>query len=245
MNNYTDLAIRSYNNNRYCFTDFLSLAEYSDLLNERNSFNGVKFESFGGYLDAERVMVRFGSEEELGYTEEFPIVCIRISFANKKFAKVCTHRDYLGSLMGLGLERKCFGDIICDDEGAYVFVHEKNSEYVLDNLTSVGRNTIICKKIDELPEEVSKGHTKEVMVQAASMRVDGIAAHVYHLSRKDIIPYFYDKRIAINGRIVENNDKQLAEGDVVSVRGFGKFKVSEVCGLSKKGKQNIKVEVFI
>lgn len=245
MNNYIDLALRAYNNNRYCFTDFLSIAEFSDLEAQRLSFSGVKYQSFGGYDGAERIIVRFGNPDELGYEEEFPIICIRIKFANKKFAVSCSHRDYLGSLMGLGLERKCFGDIICDEEGAYVFVHEKNAEYVIDNLTSVGRNTVMVSAVDKVPEHVISARTKELLVQAASMRVDGIAAHVFHLSRKDIIPYFFEKKIAVNGRIVENNDKQLAEGDVVSVRGFGKFKISEICGLSKKGKQNIKVDVFI
>jgi len=245
MNNYKDLALRAYNNNRYYFTDFLSLSEYTELESERGSFSGVTYKSFGGYPDAERVMIRFGNENELGYIEDFPIVCIRITFANKKFASSCSHRDYLGSLMGLGLERKCFGDIICDDEGAYVFVEEKNAEYVIDSLSSVGRNIVKLSIIDELPEEIKKGKTKEVLIQAASMRVDGIAAHVYHLSRKDIIPYFFEKKVAVNGKIVENNDKQLNQGDIVSLRGFGKFKVSEICNISKKGKQNIKVEIFV
>lgn len=245
MNNYTDLARRAYNNNRFYFTDFLSLADFSELEAERSSFGGAQYEAFGGYPEAERVIVRFGNPEELGYTEDFPVKCLRIGFANKKFAKECSHRDYLGSLMGLGLERKCFGDIICDSEGAYVFVHEKNASYVVDSLTSVGRNTVIITEVDGLPSEAVSSRTKEALIQVASLRVDGIAAHVYHLSRKDIIPYFFEKKVAVNGRIVENNDKQLSEGDLVSVRGYGKFKVSEICGLSKKGKQNIKIELFV
>lgn len=244
MNNYADLALRAYNNNRYAFTHFLSLAEFSDLESERTLFPGVKYLAFGGYPDAERVMVRFGNYDELQYDEKFPIVCIRIKFANKKFAVSCNHRDYLGALMGLGLERKCFGDIICDEAGAYVFVHENNADYVLSELTSVGRNVVTVAVVDGIPEDVIKGSTKEILVQAASMRVDGIAAHVFHLSRKDIIPYFFDKKVAVNGRITENNDKQIAEGDLVSVRGFGKFRVSEVCGLSKKGKQNLRIDVY-
>lgn len=245
MNNYKDLALASYNKNRYTFTDFLSIAEFTDLESERSKFSGTEYTPYGGYLEAERVVVRFGNEKDFGYTEEFPIKCLRIAFVNKKFASKCIHRDYLGSLMGLGLERKCFGDIICDDEGAYLFVLEKNAEYVLDNLTSVGRNIVTCKLVDELPESLINGRTKEVLIQAASMRVDGIASHVFHLSRKDIIPYFFEKKVAVNGRIVENNDKQLKEGDVVSVRGFGKFNIARVSGVSKKGKQNITVNVFV
>lgn len=244
MNNYVDLALRAYNNNRFCFTDFLSFADFTDLESERASFNGVKYQVSGGYDDAERVMVRFGNPDELGYEEDFPIVCIRIKFANKKFAVSCNHRDYLGSLMGLGLERKCFGDIICDDEGAYVFVQEKNASYVIDNLTSVGRNVVIVNAVDNIPVDVIKGSSQDVLIQVASLRIDGIAAHVFHLSRKDIIPYFFEKKIAVNGRIIENNDKQLKEGDIISVRGFGKFKLSEICGVSKKGKTNIKIEVY-
>lgn len=245
MNNFVDLAHRAYKNNRYYFTDFLTLSEYGELEDLSNSFDGIPFDAFGGYEGAERVMVRFGNENLFGYEENFPIAILHIRLANKKYATACTHRDYLGSLMGLGLLRKCFGDILCDETGAYVFVQEKNLDYVLQNLTSVGKNTVIMQVLSELPENLLREHTKEISVQAASMRIDGIAAHVFHLSRKDIVPYFFEKKVAVNGRIVENNDRQLKEGDLVSVRGYGKFRVKETGGLSRKGKLNLRIDLFI
>ena len=245
MNNYTDLAMRAYQNNRYCFTSFLSMSEFADLEAERGSFPNVKYEAFGGYDGAERKVVRFGNEEDLGYVESYPVVCIRIDFANKKFATQCNHRDYLGSLMGLGLERKCFGDILCDGTGAFVFVLEKNASYILENLASVGRNIVRCKFVDEIPTETVEGQTKEILIQVNSMRVDGIISHIYKLSRKDTLPYFVDKKVAVNGRLVENNDKQLETGDVISVRGHGKFKITESGSITRKGKINVKAEVYV
>lgn len=245
MNNYKDLSKKSFNSNRFVFTDFLSMSEFADLEDEKKDFIEKTYTAFGGYPDAERVVVRFGSEDELGYSEEFPISCVRIDLASPKFATKINHRDYLGSLMGLGLERRCFGDIICDERGAYIFVHNRVLDTVMRDLTSVGRNTISMKVVDELPDNFLEARTKRQMIQVASMRVDGIIAHVYKLSRKDVITLFQEKKVSVNGRLVENNDKQLAEGDAIAVRGFGKFKIAREAGLSRKGKCNLEVDIFV
>ncbi len=245
MHNFSDLSKKSYNSNRFTFTDFLSLSEFSDLESEKGDFLEKCYESWGGYADAERVVVRFGSVDELGYEEEFPISIVRIDLAAPKFATKINHRDYLGSLMGLGLERRCFGDIICDEKGAYVFVHNRVIDTVMRELTAVGRNTISMKIVDELPEDYMQTRTKTQIVQVASMRADGIIAHVCKLSRKDVILLFQEKKVSVNGRLVENNDKQLVEGDAIAVRGFGKFKIAREAGLSRKGKCNLEIEVFI
>jgi RNA-binding protein YlmH len=240
-----ELANRAYKNNIYTFSDFLSLSQQEILYQAARdkSFAPIKYDVFGGYENCERKMVRFGSEADFGYEVEYPIKCIKIEPLAKKFAKEYTHRDYLGSLMSLGIDRKKFGDIFVDGMEAYIYADESTADYLLENFVSVGRNSVKCS-FSELPETYKKAALKEATIQVASPRADAIIARVYNLSRKDTIPYFTEKKVSVNGHIVENNDKILSEGDSVSVRGFGKFNILSEGGLSKKGKLNLNIEIF-
>ncbi|WP_028243285.1 RNA-binding protein [Pseudobutyrivibrio ruminis] len=240
-----ELSNRAYQNNIYCFSDFLSLSQQEVLYQAARdkAFAPIKYELFGGYENCERQMARFGSEADFGYEVDFPIKCIKVEPLAKKFAKEYTHRDYLGSLMSLGIDRKKFGDIFVDGMDAYMYVDDSTADYLLENFVSVGRNAVKCS-FSELPDSYKKAALKEVTIQVASPRADAVIAKVYNLSRKDTIPYFTEKKVSVNGHIVENNDKLLAAGDTVSVRGFGKFNLISEGGLSKKGKLNLNVEVF-
>lgn len=242
---FIELSNRAYQNNMYQFTDFLSLSEQDLFFRAARdkAFAPVKFDTFGGYENCERKMVRLGSESDFGYEIPFPILCIKIEPLAKKFAKEYTHRDFLGSLMGLGMERKKFGDIFVDGLDAYLYCDEASANYVMENLVSVGRNSVKCS-ISELPESYKKEALTAITIQVASPRVDAVISKVYNLSRKDVLPYFFEKKVSVNGHLVENNDKLLTVGDTVSVRGFGKFNLVREGGISKKGKLHLDVEVF-
>ena len=240
-----ELSNRAYQNNIYTFSDFLSLSQQEVMYQAARdkSFAPISYDLSGGYENCERKMVRFGNEAEFGYEVDFPIKCIKVEPLAKKFAKEYTHRDYLGSLMSLGIDRKKFGDIFVDGMDAYIYADESTADYLLENFVSVGRNSVKCS-ISELPESYKRAALKEMTIQVASPRADAVIAHVYNLSCKDTIPYFTEKKVSVNGRIVENNDKVLAAGDTISVRGFGKFTLVSEGGLSRKGKLNLVVEVF-
>ena len=240
-----ELSNRAYKNNIYTFSVFLSLSQQEILYQAARdkAFAPIKYDVFGGYENCERKMARFGSEADFGYEVEYPIKCIKVEPLAKKFAKEYTHRDYLGSLMSLGIDRKKFGDIFVDGMEAYIYADESTADYLLENFVSVGRNSVKCS-FSELPETYKKAALKETTIQVASPRADAIIARVYNLSRKDTIPYFTEKKVSVNGHIVENNDKILSGGDSVSVRGFGKFNILSEGGLSKKGKLNLNIEIF-
>ena len=240
-----ELSNRAYQNNVYTFSDFLGLSG-QDIFYQATrdkSFAPIKYDLFGGYENCERKMVRFGSEADFGYEMDYPIKCIKVEPLTRKFAKEYTHRDYLGSLMGLGIDRKKFGDIFVDGMDAYIYADESTADYLLENLVSVGRNSVKCS-ISDLPDSYKKSALKEATIQVASPRADAVIARVYNLSRKDTLPYFAEKKVYVNGHLVENNDKILSAGDTVSVRGHGKFNIASEGGLSRKGKLNLTVEIF-
>ena len=244
MNNFEDMASRAYKNNHYIFSDFLSLSEQEDFYKEVPSFPPIPYELWGGFEDAERKVLRFGNEDYFGYLESYPLVCLKISPINAKFASEVTHRDYLGALMNLGIERRCLGDIIVDKKCAYVFCVEKISAYIIDSLVSIGRNTVKAEMVDFSNEVNTATDGKPLTIQVASMRCDAIVAKAFNLSRKDAAALFFEKRIAVNGRLVENNDYTVSHPSAISVRGFGKIKIVSIGGLTRKGNQILEIELF-
>ena len=104
-NRIRELADKSYNQNQYTFTGFLGLAEQDALWQVEREVKFAGITLYGGREEAERKILRFGSEAELGYEQPFPICCIRIRPLSAKFADKLSHRDYLGALMNLGIER--------------------------------------------------------------------------------------------------------------------------------------------
>lgn len=237
---FAELARKCYQNNQYTFTDFLSLADMASFYETEKELSYVPYTIWGGSELCERVMVRFGSEESLGYTEEFPITCLEIRPLAQKFADSLNHRDFLGSLMNLGIERSTLGDIFIVENAGYLFCTENMATYIAENLTRVKHTTVMCKAV-EAPPALSESDRQEVVIQIASKRVDGVIAKVYKLSRNESLELFRQKKIFINGRLCENNSRLLAEQDKVSVRGYGKFEFAEEMNLSKKGKLNARV----
>ena len=181
---FAELAAKSYNAGIFTFTDFLGLAEQSAFEECRSALSGIKYTAFGGAEGAERVMIRFGDVEELGYEVPFPIVTLRIAPASQKFADKLTHRDFLGSLLNLGIERSVLGDIVIIDNVGYVFVHEDMAEYISTSLTRIKHTDVRISIAEELPE--GELYRREVRrIQISSERLDAVIAKTFSLSRDE------------------------------------------------------------
>ena len=241
---FSELANKSYNAGIYLFTDFLGLAEQAIFNEVEKEFSHIKYTLFGGADGTERVMVRFGDEENLGYVDDFPILCIKCAPVSQKFADKLTHRDFLGAILNLGIERKNIGDIPIIDNVGYVFVKRDIAEYVKDSLSRVKHTDVRTEIIEQIPEgELYK--TERRLVQAVGERVDAIVAKVFHISRDDSLSLFKKGLVFIDGRACENNSKNLKVGETVSVRGYGRLIYRGYASTSKKGKLNIEVDLFV
>ena len=224
----------------FTFTDFLGLAEQSIL----KSTVRDGYTLFGGADGCERVMARFGIPSELGYEEDFPIGIIEIAPKSEKFAERLTHRDYLGSILNLGIERDILGDIIIRDTKAYLFVKSDMADFITDSLTRIRHTEVILKKVKEIPDgELFK--TKRIRIQANGERVDAVVAKVFSLSRDDSAALFKRGLVFINGVECVSVSKTLKCDDIVSVRGHGRFIYRGYESLSKKGKLNIEIDVYV
>lgn len=239
-----ELAEKSYRNNQYVFTNFLNMAEMNAFYEMRKELSYVPFTAFGGTDNCERLMLRFGSEELFGYEEPFPICCIQAEPLIEKFADHFSHRDFLGAIMNLGIEREVVGDIAIKGKKAYIFCTEKMAAYIAENLVQVKHTSMNCTILESAPD-ILKLTLEKKEITAASERIDAILGKLCNLSRSQSILAFREKKVFVNGRQCENNSYQLKAGDVVTCRGFGKFVYEGVKHETKKGKVCAEVSVYV
>ena len=237
-----DLSKKADKTGRFTFSDFLSL-------DEQNTLNALKrelirFDCFGGTEGCERVIVRFGDPSVIGYEQPFPVVCIGIRPLQQKFADELTHRDILGALMNLGMERSCLGDIILRDNTAFLFALERIAPFVCENLSVVKRTSVSCALTETLPEG-PLFRTEPVVLNVNSLRVDCIVAAAYRLSRGAAEKLFAAQKVFIDGRLTLSGATPLKEGNTVSVRGFGRFIFRSTDGTSKKGRLFVSIDRYI
>lgn len=239
-----DLGNRSFSQNMYTFSDFLSLADQTLLWGMKEELRFTSFETFGGNSECERVMVRFGSVNDLGYEEEYPITCLEIRPLIEKFADQLTHRDFLGALMNLGMKREVLGDIFVQNKTAYLYCNENMAEYIMKNLDKVKHTHVTCKEVEDMGQCIVKEKMKKE-VTVSSDRVDTVIAKVYNISRTKSLELFRSKLIFVNGRVLENNSYCLKKEDVVSVRGHGKFTYEGILYETKKGKICVHIGIYV
>ncbi|MCM1266278.1 MAG: YlmH/Sll1252 family protein [Bacteroidales bacterium] len=242
-NRLIELADKAYTRNCYTYTPFLGLAEQQAYyaVERETAYAGCRME--GGSPLCERKIIRFGDP---GYEEAFPIAAVRIFPKTPKFAENLTHRDFLGAVMNLGIERDVVGDLFVDadkERGALLFCHENIAGYLMENLERVRHTNVACKR-EEGELALQGAEPERITLTAASARTDGVIAKLYHLSRSDSQELFRTGRIFVNGILAENEGRQLKEGDAVTVRGFGKFIFYGAGGVSKKGKERLSVGVY-
>ena len=174
---------------------------------------------------AERQMAAF-IPDALFFQQDYPISCIQIRPAAEKFAESLTHRDYLGAILNLGIERSKIGDILVDGKTAHVFCHENMAPFLMQELCRV-RHTNVVPKLLEVSGTVS------------SVRLDSVIALAFSTSRSSIISLIEGGKVFVNGKNILSNGYNLKEGDIVSVRGRGKFRFEEVGGITKKNRYHI------
>ena len=241
---FVELAKRAYNSGIFTFTDFLGLAEQAAFAEVSREIFGIEYVKFGGAEGAERVMIRFGSEGDLGYSMPFPISLIKVEPLSQKYAEKLSHRDFLGAIMNLGIERDTMGDIVIIDNVGYIFVKEDMATYIADSLTKVRRTDVKSEVTETLPDgELYR--TERRNVQANGERLDALVAKVFSLSREEAQSLFKKRLVFADGREIDSTSYIPKPNEKISVRGHGRFVYVGPQSLTRKGKINIAVDVYI
>lgn len=239
-----ELAEKAYQQNVYTYTHFLSMAELDLYCRMRGELNFISHQTFGGNAGCERQMVSFGSEDEFGYPGEFPIALLCVEPNAEKFAEELTHRDYLGALLNLGMEREMLGDIVVRGKRAYIYCVDTAAAYLQENLVKVRHTYVSCRLVENSIPEVAPV-LEERIYNVASERIDVLVAAVVNESRSKSSERFTQKKIFLNGRQMENPGYQLRQGDVLSIRGYGKLIYDGLLGETRKGRCRVVVRKYL
>ena len=243
-----DLADTAWNRVIITYTDFLNLNEQNIYHDTLGQLSFLESRSYGGYEYAERQMIAFIPDALLNVLGEqlppYPIACLEIKPLNTKFSDPLSHRDYLGSLMNLGIERSRTGDIVLYEDGAFLFCHEKITAYLCSELTRIRHTTVTCRfcRPDELHYEP---HLEEITGTVASVRLDALLSLAFRTSRSSMVNLIEGGKTFVNGKMITSNGYHLKSGDIISVRGYGRFRFCEVAGATKKGRNLVKLQKYL
>lgn len=218
-------------------------------LNEQNIFHSLQRELYtkaelsGGYGYAERQMVAF-IPDALYYEWDYPIRCMEVHPLYPKFAEEFSHRDVLGAIMHLGIDRSRVGDILCQNKMAYVFCEEGMSSFLKENLTQI-RHTMVSISETAVDRQFSiQPELEERSDMISSNRIDAVIAKAFRLSRSEAVSFLSSEKVFINGKCVTGNATPCDSGSIVSVRGKGRFIFETDQAYSKKGKLMVRFLIY-
>ena len=220
------------------FSKFLDGAQQAELVRE-GIFGGILF---GGFESAERCVLGAFPDWQEPEKSLFPIKALYI---RKKYDKELSHRDYLGTVLSLGIERNNIGDILVTDTGAYMFVLEDIAEFICDNISKVagcGAEVTICD-IDSVI--VPERKFEEICVIAGSLRLDAVVAAMLKASRNDAKMLILAGKVSVNHTEFLNGDYILSEKDLLSVRGFGRAELFKIGGKTRSDRVHITLKKYI
>lgn len=155
------------------------------------------------------------------------------------------HRDFLGAIISLGINREKVGDILVTKSGADVVVKEEITEFIGLNLVKVGGTPVSVEEISLKELLTPERKYKEMKSTVASLRIDAIASLAFGISRSKMAPFIKGENLRLNFKVIKDPSTQVKEGDVISAHRLGRAKVVEVGGQSKKGRTYVKVHKYI
>lgn len=198
----------------------------------------------GGYDGAERALFLFLPDwlDRSDAASQSPIRCLRAAF---RAEENLTHRDFLGSLMGMGVVREKVGDILVGPDSADILVLETVADFLLGRWTSAGRARLTVAEIDPGYIHIPEARCEAVRDTVSSLRLDAVASAGFRMARGKAAELVVSGRVQVNWRECTKPDKLLSAGDTVSARGFGKFELAEVGGVTKKGRTSIVLKRYV
>ena len=234
------------------FTKFLDGGELVKAKNYLSRFkNDVLCVAFGGFYNCERAVLGIFPKSIYGYDgvkieslyEMFELCFVKISGSG---FKRLTHRDFLGSVLGLGLKRDTVGDIVIDESGtsAVVAFTKPAGMLVLSELEFVGNDRVKTKQVDIENLPSIKYEFQVISGTVASFRLDCVLALAVSTSREKAKRLIDLKAVSVNHAEALKCDTQICEGDLLSVRGVGRFKIAKLGDTTKKGRNRIEVHKF-
>ena len=242
MDNYFYKLINSvindcYLKNKPYVTNFLSLAEQEEVKNICKQYKSLDVIFDGGFNNSEyKKAIIFPSD----FTPDSGIVILKIEF-NPKYLKL-SHRILLGNLMHLGIKRDRVGDIVINEDSAYVAVSDTIVNFIMENLCEIFHQPVTISVTNEKITIPDDGIEKTIFL--ASNRLDALISASYNISREESSKLISQEYVKLNQKIVTKAFQNLNACDIISVAHKGRIKIDEISGLSRSGRIIIKVKIY-
>lgn len=191
------------------------------------------------YLAAEALQADFSQAEP----ELDPLAVLRVTPTARQAA--LSHRDYLGALLGLGINRAKVGDIIVRDNGADIIIMREMADYLLLNYQQVGRHQITAELLPTAELAAFEPPAKEISANVSSLRLDSVAAAAFGVSRSKCAEAAHARLLAVNGLQTLKPDQSINPGDSITWRGKGKARLLSVDGKTRKNRVFITIKRYI
>lgn len=222
-------------------TDFLDPYERHLAKSILNRFDEITYTEDGGLVESERKLINvFPFYLEKDEIEE-KISFIEIQFLDNNLS----HKDFLGAILNLGIIREKIGDIYVHHDYAFIMVKKEIKDFILFNLNKVSNSKVKNQEIKRNEVKISQEDYKEVSKFVSSLRLDTIISSIYNMSRQNSLKIIKSDRIKINFKPVNKPSVELNEGDLISVKGYGRSKFHSINGISKKGNYNITFRILV
>jgi len=225
-------------------TDFMDPRQLDIVRSLANRSGSVVLRFEGGNPDSERQRALIAPDYAYLDDEPMGVQALAVTADSQGHLEL-DHGDYLGALLGLGVKRDLIGDIHVLEDGCHCLVTEEIADYVNIHLRQVHRVHVLTELIPLSSLRVMKPKLEEMSISVASMRLDGIASDAFRISRTKIVEPIRAGRCRVNWKVEENPSAALQAGDVVSMKGLGRFKVLDVEGMTKKGRFRVSIGKFI
>lgn len=235
--------------NKIQYSDFLNINEQEIAMKVLKKLDYNKYYFFGGRENSERKLLVIYPEkltEEMSRKNDDKVLSvIRIKLPNELYGEY-DHKKYLGSCIKIGVEREKIGDIIVEREGADIIVKNEMQKYLSQNLAYLTRfksAEITLEDISELKEiQVAK---QEISSIVSSLRLDNIVSILARTSRNKALDILKQERVFLNHKVETKPSKQVNVGDIITIRGKGRFEFREISGNTKKGRYIIKIDKYV
>ncbi len=231
------------------YTDFLDMYQISLVRNFMKKIEFTNYILYGGFENAERNILIIYPEKydknmiEKNYSKILKV--IRVILGEEEKGKYC-HRNYLGGIVKLGIKREKVGDILVSDDGADILVKEEMADSLKQELGTLTRFENAKFELIEL-NNLRKQEIKveELNIIVPSLRLDNFVSDLAKTSRSKATNIIDSERVFINGQNETKVSKQVKIGDIITIRGKGRFVVKEFCGNTRSGRFIVKIEKYI
>lgn len=208
---------------------------------ELSNLLGIKISTYGIFENSEKNMIAFSYKEDNFYS--FPLKLIKVE--NKSKFNKLNHKDYLGAIMSIGINRNKFGDLIVIENSCYVAVSEDILSYMLDNLNSIGKCSCNIYELELTESNIPKIKFQEFNIIVSSLRLDCLISSICNISRNRAVELINRGNVFLNYAAEKEKDYKVSFGSTITIRGYGKYKLFSDTGVTAKNRMKILMKKFV